>query len=496
MQEEQTGLRSIDYRQVFPWVHLFRAFRIAIDVRKIILASLGLVVLAVGNWAFLFLPFAPDENTGFPRPWDQQLGYNFEGPRLSADGTEPAYLPAPSLDVPTPIESLITDPRNTLWGIGTNWAVVLRPLLPVIEPARELFRSNETWGKVAYAWTRLLWAIVVWSLFAGALTRMAAVQFARNESVGLAPAIQFSGGKFLSYVSAPLLPVGGIILCWLACLVAGLIGRIPAIGDTVVGFLGFIPLLFGLLMALLLLGVAAGWPLMLATVSTEGTDAFDGFSRSYGYVYSRPWQYLWLSVLTLAYGSAVIFVVWIMVSLVASLTNWGVAAGMGAKSAERLFESAPSILQLSPEAAPIPVPDLLMEDAAATTETTVTAETTVSAAAPNEQASEAPSETTEPPGSTTARQFMGVWLSVLGLLVNGFVYSYFWCAVTIVYFLLRKSDDATALDEVYLLDEEEEDDLLPVVGVADSQHAVVERPPGVISPEQSDASAQNDEDSS
>ena len=65
---------------------------------------------------------------------------------------------------------------------------------------------------------------------------------------------------------------------------------------------------------------------------------------------------------------------------------------------------------------------------------------------------------------------------MVGLMMVAFVYSYFWSASTIIYFLLRQSDDATDLDEVYLPDEQERDELLPLVGVAASDQPVVERP--------------------
>jgi hypothetical protein len=74
------------------------------------------------------------------------------------------------------------------------------------------------------------------------------------------------------------------------------------------------------------------------------------------------------------------------------------------------------------------------------------------------------------------------WLSALSLLLVGFVFSYFWTASTIIYFLLRKSDDATELDEVYRPEEEERDDLLPLVGVAASGQPPIERPLGEAEP--------------
>ena len=34
-------VESIAFRRVFPWLHLFRAFGIAVDIRKIMLAGMG-----------------------------------------------------------------------------------------------------------------------------------------------------------------------------------------------------------------------------------------------------------------------------------------------------------------------------------------------------------------------------------------------------------------------------------------------------------------------
>ena len=51
-------------------------------------------------------------------------------------------------------------------------------------------------------------------------------------------------------------------------------------------------LMLGLIMAVVLVGLV-GWPLMNATISTEGSDSFDALSRSYSYVYQVPWHCLW-----------------------------------------------------------------------------------------------------------------------------------------------------------------------------------------------------------
>src|SRR4051812_39068199 len=42
-----------------PWLHLFRAFRIALDTRKIVLGALAAFVLVQGDRLIDTLPFAP-----------------------------------------------------------------------------------------------------------------------------------------------------------------------------------------------------------------------------------------------------------------------------------------------------------------------------------------------------------------------------------------------------------------------------------------------------
>ncbi len=58
------------------------------------------------------------------------------------------------------------------------------------------------------------------------------------------------------------------------------------------------------------------------------------------------------------------------------------------------------------------------------------------------------------------------WMCALGVLVVGFIYTFFWSSATITYFLLRHSVDANDFDEVYIEDFEDKDELLPLVGTA------------------------------
>ena len=48
MAEERTSVREVQVRDFLPWLSLFRAFGIAIDPRKLLLAAAGLVVMGAG----------------------------------------------------------------------------------------------------------------------------------------------------------------------------------------------------------------------------------------------------------------------------------------------------------------------------------------------------------------------------------------------------------------------------------------------------------------
>lgn len=421
MVENPPQIESINYLRAFPWIRLFRAFWIAVDIRKLLLASLALMIISVGDLLFDQLPFAPAAVTESQRelvraerwPWQRPLGYSLSQPDLNEPISE--------------IPSFFAAPGNTLYRLGTNWQLVLRPLEILLRPAVGLFQPDGTWSQLADSMTRLLWALCVWAIFGGALGRMSAVQFARDQKIGIRTALNFAGIRFFAYVTAPLLPLVGVGVLVTLCAIGGLLGRIPVAGEIMVGMAWGLGLVFGFLMALVLIGVAAGWPMMFATINVEGTDGFDGLSRAYNYVYERPWHYLGYALVSMAYGSLVIFFVWLTGQVVVSLTGWAVSWGMGYEATAALFGDTPRMIGGAGFSAAI-------------------------AAAPD--------------NVSWGAILVGIWLRGVALLVVAFVYSYFWTSTTIMYFLLRREVDANDFDELHLEQEEESDDLLPLVGMA------------------------------
>lgn len=397
-----------------PWLQMYRAFRIALDGRKLLLASIALLLMSGGQH---LIDRAPFSSTG-------------KGEEAAAGAQWPWETPAIAPREETSLwEQATSAPTAVLADAVAHVSVVLSPFRDIIDPGAELFRFGNDWSDVAYAWTRLLWVLAVWSLFGGAISRIAALQFVDSRDIGLRSAVQYSGRRFLSIFSAPLLPLIFIAFFWLVCVLVGLVARIPAVGEVVAGVLWFLPLLCGLVITVIVLCVTAGWPLMVCTVSVEGSDSFDGLSRSYDYLLHRPWYALWLVLQAMVYGSIVLFFAAAVIDLATHAAVWASATGGGL---ERIGSLTGAIG---------PDEDIRL------------AET-----------------------SFTARTIFALWTQLTSLLIWALVYSFFWSSATIIYLLLRRSLDATPLNHVYVPRSSSEGAPLPLVGVPAAEKREADAP--------------------
>ncbi len=390
MQDKTVQLREINYSRLFPWLNLFRGFRIAVDLRKLILASVALLLMAAGDRIIGSLPFAPE----------------------SAEN----------------LQVVPTDWWSQETTLQEKAEFIFKPLLHIGRNLFGLLNLNKSWSDVAFLWIQILWALIVWSIFGGAIARIAAVQFARDENIGMVAALKFSLSRILGIFSAPLfsaVAVGGL---WLVGVVFGMIGNIPYLGDAIVGILWIVPLLLGFLAMFVLLGLA-GWPLMTATIGVEDSDAFDGFSRTYSYIFGRPWSFAWQLLVALGFGIVAVAIVSLFAKGIVYLAAFSVGGGMGIEKLSALLRESPVSAQLLNSAEPI----------------------------------------------TLGMRAATMWMHVVALLISGFASSYFWTAYTIIYFLLRQRDDGVELNEVYIRPEDADDDILPLVGMAASDQPLAER---------------------
>jgi hypothetical protein len=349
---------------------------------------------------------------------------------------------------------LVTGQAGTQWDQGHFWdwlffkqlPVLLEPLVKLFSPVIYFFNPHAGPLVRFYCLLVMLWTLLVWGLFGGAITRIATVQVARQEKIGLTEALRFSARKYLSYLSAPIFPLVLVGLLLVLMVIFGYLYMIPVFGDVVMaGLLWVLMLLIGLAMAVVLIGLV-GWPLMAATISAEGNDAWEAVSRSYSYVYQAPWHYIWYTLVALAYGVVLVFFVGLMGSLTVYLSKWGVSQTPGINWANRnptyLFVYAPESFDWR---------RLLLQDDSLHL---VNSEGQIDVAA-----LAAYKSAFHPWNYIGAVLVSIVWVGIIFMLVLGFGYSYFWSASSIIYLLMRRKVDDMELDEVYL--EEEDESALP-----------------------------------
>jgi hypothetical protein len=281
-----------------------------------------------------------------------------------------------------------------------------------------------------YAVLFLLVSLAIWSLFGGAICRVAALNFARDERISVKAALAFASRKFLGFLTAPLLPVLAVAGIGVCLIVAGLVLAIPwGIGGLLGGLFTGLSLLGGFILTLVILGAIGGFGLMWPTIAVEGSDGFDAISRSYSYLFSRPWRAAFYAVVTLVYGSLCYLFARFLVLVVLKSTRYFVGLGgcwthrpgvgdVGAGKVDAIW-AAPSFEKL------------------------------FSAVPPFGAASW---------GDHVGAFLIGIWVMLAVGLLCAFLASFFLSGSTVIYYLLRKEVDATDLAEVFV---EEEPELKP-----------------------------------
>ena len=256
--------------------------------------------------------------------------------------------------------------------------------------------------------------LAVISVAGGAMCRMAALQCARGEKPGLAQALRYSTKKFTSFFTTPLAPIGIIIFIGLFIFLLGLVGNIPRVGELIMGLCMPLALFAGALIAIVLIGTVAGFNLMFPAVAYDGSDCFDAISRSFSYIYAKPWHMGFYTAIAAVYGAICYTFVRFCVFLLLVVTRWFLQLGVFTNSSANVDKvtaiwpqpSLMNLLQLPPLAGanwPLWVAAVL------------------------------------------------VYLSslVVVVLVGAFVISFYFSANTIIYSLMRSKVDNTAIDDIY-----------------------------------------------
>jgi hypothetical protein len=345
---------------------------------------------------------------------------------------------------------LVTGAHEKPWETGHFWEwfateqapTLLEPLRKLLSPVVYLLDHRADAVMRLYFFLVLLSTLAIWSVFGGAIARITVMYQTRKEQIDAFEAFRFARRRLLAYIGAPLFPLGITLACLIVVTLLGLFYMIPWFGDVVVAGLGwFLFVGLGAGMAVLLIGLVA-WPLMPATISTEGRDAWEAFSRAYAYLFSKPWQYIWYGLVAIAYGAVLIFFVNFLGSFAFYMSKWSINQTPGVDYFGRqpnfLFVYAPTTFEYR----------ALLLEGAEVKEGPVVQNGRID--------NSAYLRYLESLGfnNKIGAFLVALWLGAILLLIIGFGYAYFWTASTLIYLLLRRQIDTAEVDEVYLDDED------------------------------------------
>lgn len=416
MADDGVTLRGINWREAFPFTHLFRAFRVSVHPSKIVLALLLLGCL----WcAGLVLDAVWPENHRVTIEQAAEL--------WGSSGTLATYHPEMlhSMDhwpderagiFRTFFDYEIAQANNILMFRGAPF-----------ESVWNFVATGPLWLWAAH-WVFALiftaWFLLVWSVLGGAISRIAAVHVARDEKISVRHALAFSVSKILSFIFAPVIPVLIILGIGLVIALASLaLLHLSHPGVIIAGVLFFLALLGGFVITLVVLGTIGGFNLMYPTVAVEGSDSFDAISRSFSYVFARPWRMLWYTMVAAVYGAIcylfVRFFVWVMLAATWFFMFWLLPRNGQPATYWPTIWPRPAdplaVLRYTPDYQHLAWPE------------------------------------------GVAAALIAWWVYLVIGLIGAFAISFYFSSNTIIYYLMRREVDATEMDDVYI--EEADDEL-------------------------------------
>ncbi len=416
------------------FVKIFQTFRLAIHPTKLALALIALV--ATWGWgSILDVIWTAADRGVSPNAIAEYV----------AGGEAAAAFPTPDqvgiFAVWTKhsawcIESAFASIRHgAVWGVPIApgfWladAVVgedssgLRPPQPAgLIPCAGLMCKGTTWLVREHGFFALVFAIValaIWALLGGAICRIAAVQFAREEKIGVREALRFASERFWAgFFLSPVLPVVMLLLIGVILAVGGVFLRIPYLGDVLGSVVFFLALLGGFAAALIVIGTVGGGSLFWPTVAAEGSESLDAVSRSFNYVAATPWRTLFYGLVAAVYASLCFLFVRLVIGLTLIATHLAVGFGTSPFGWWRLGDGRMSKLDLlwtQPSLAQLHPPTAL-------------------------------------PGGieSFSSVVIGFWVTVVVLLAWAFLASFYLSGSTVIYFLLRRLNDGMDLEDVYI----------------------------------------------
>lgn len=402
---------------------IFRAFRMAIQPTKLIITSAALAMICLTGWVMDFsqsVAVRRDTNNKIVITELQVYIDNF-----THKGAKEEIEVFRGYSERSGVFKILWRSSATCFKNAVN-SVFRHNIMGIVSSFKNFYLSLEWAIKYHYLYCAIFFILVlsVISAAGGAICRIAALQNAQGEKPGISEAIRFSTKRFWSLFKAPLVPIFIIFIIGMLIFITGLLGNIPIIGEIIIGLSMPMVLFAGTLIAAVIIGAIAGFNLMFPAVAYDGSDSFDSISRSFSYVYAKPWNMLFYTSVAAIYGSVCYTFVRIIAFLALFVTRmfmqfviWTTNSDGDVNRLDAIWPKPTFINFYDP--------------------------TTIN-----------PATMPEKIGAAFIYFFI---LIVIGIVVS-FIISFYFSANTIIYSLLRKKVDNTAIDNVYSYHNEKDDD--------------------------------------
>ncbi len=280
----------------------------------------------------------------------------------------------------------------------------LRDFLPLLDP----FYGN----LCHFALSILTYAALfcVWGYAGGVVSRLAVLEYAKDDLPTLGEARQTAGGRFASYVFALWWPLVIILVCTLMNTLGGVIASIPILGRFLLVFPGY-PLLListGAIVFVVIVSVLA-LPMVVPAVSASGRGGLENWIAACSYVIYGLRRFVCYALLAGVVGLIAAVLAWAVVEMLIFFIFRTVSFG---------FLGSPWMDYNVVDGARVLVPGTA--------------------------------------GGWNGFFSFVMWILLLLLrgIPAGYAFSYFFTAGTVVFFLMRKSVDNVEIEEIY--EEEEE----------------------------------------
>jgi len=261
--------------------------------------------------------------------------------------------------------------------IGTAWdLVVAHPVIAVV----------------------FLPLLLIWTtLMGGAMSRIIAMDFAQGVGLSWPEGLGYAIGRWSSFAGSVVGPLALMYGILLAMAVGGwALFNLPVL-NVVGGVLWVFFLIGAAVVAVIMLAMTLGGPMLVPAVACEGTDAIDAVQHAYSYVFAKPLRLLVYIAILAAQFVLIALVVWAVVSLIVNIAQTAASTWVDT-AASRVIAGEPDLTGVN----------------------------------------------------AVAAGGVRLWSAIPVLLGSAFVVSYFWSAATVLYLAMRRICDGQDISEVWV----------------------------------------------